>query len=147
MEPAMSSLIAELFTAIHLLAGYAPPHAAPEIHRVAQAQIEEQFCHAPCAIRAVYDPALGVYLDEKLDVINNMFDRSILLHELVHHVQATSGRFDMGSSDCMRRNAAEREAYALQNRYLMEMNDARRVSMNGWAARCIDGEVPTPHKR
>jgi hypothetical protein len=40
----------------------------------------------------------------------------------------------------------EPEAYALQNRYLMEMNDGRRVSMNGWAARCSEGEVPTPHK-
>ena len=147
MDPALSSLIAELFTAIHLLAGYAPPRLAPEIHRVAQTEIAERFCHAPCAIRAVYDPALGVYIDENLDMINNIFDRSILLHELVHHVQATSGRFDMGSSDCLRRNAAEREAYALQNRYLMEMNDPRRVSMNGWAARCLDGEVPTPNKR
>lgn len=147
MEPATSSLIAELFAAIHLLAGYAPPTVAPEVHRVAQAEIEERFCHAPCAIRAIYDPTLGVYLDEKLDVVNNTFDRSILLHELVHHVQAVSGRFDMGSSNCVRRNAGEREAYALQNRYLMEMNDARRVSMNGWAARCSEGEVPTPSQK
>jgi hypothetical protein len=146
MEPAMQSLIAELFATIHLLSGYAPPTVAPEVHRVAQREIEERFCHAPCAIRAIYDPTFGVYIDEKLDVANNTFDRSILLHELVHHVQAVSGRFDMGSSSCVRRNAAEREAYALQNRYLMEMNDARRVSMNGWAARCSEGEVPTPRK-
>jgi len=142
----LSSLIAELFATIHLLAGYAPPTVAPEVHQVPQAEIGERFCHAPCAIRAIYDPALGVYLDEKLDVVNNIFDRSILLHELVHHVQAIRGRFDVGSSDCMRRNANEREAYSLQNRYLMEMNDARRVSMNGWAARCSEAEVPTPHK-
>lgn len=142
----MSSLIAELFAAIHLLAGYAPPIVAPEVHRVPQAEIQERFCHAPCAIRAIYDPTLGIYLDEKLDVANNTFDRSILLHELVHHVQAVSGRFELGASNCMRRNAAEREAYALQNRYLMDMNDARRVSMNGWVARCSEGEVPTPRK-
>ena len=142
----MSSLIAELFATIHLLAGYATPAVAPQVHRVSHAEIEEKFCHAPCAIRALYDPTLGVYIDEKLDVVNDIFDRSILLHELVHHVQAVRGRFDMGSSDCMRRNANEREAYALQNRYLMEMNDGRRVSMNGWAVRCSEGEVPTPHK-
>jgi hypothetical protein len=142
----MSSLIAELFATIHLLAGYAPPTVAPEVHRVPQAEIGERFCRTPCAIRAIYDPTLGVYLDEKLDVVNNIFDRSILLHELVHHVQAVRGRFDQGSSDCMRRNANEQEAYSLQNRYLMEMNDARRVSMNGWAARCSEAEVPTPRK-
>jgi hypothetical protein len=46
----------------------------------------------------------------------------------------------------VRRNAAEKEAYVLQNRYLMEMNDGHRVSMTGWAARCADAEVPTPGK-
>jgi hypothetical protein len=142
----MSSLIAELFATIHLLSGYALPTVAPEVHRVAQAEIQQRFCHSPCAIRAIYDPILGVYLDEKLDVANNTFDRSILLHELVHHMQAVSGRFHPGASDCARNNAAEREAYALQNRYLMEMNDARRVSMNGWAARCSEAEVPTPRR-
>jgi hypothetical protein len=108
MEPAMASLIAELFAAIQLLAGYAPPTVAPEVHRVEQREMEERFCHAPCAIRAIYDPTFGVDIDEKLDVANNTFDRSILLYELVHHVQAVSGRFDMGSSNCGRRNAAER---------------------------------------
>ena len=36
---------------------------------------------------------------------NNIFNRSILLHELVHHLQAASGRFDMGSGAFVRRNA------------------------------------------
>lgn len=145
MDPAsLSSLVAELFTAIHLLSGYAPPTVPPVMNVVPQSAIREQFCRRPCRIRAAYDATLGVFIDENLDVANNTFDRSILLHELVHHVQAVSGRFDMGSSDCMRRNLAEQEAYFIQNRYLMEMNTASRVSMTGWAARCDDAEVPTP---
>ncbi len=142
----MSSLIAELLAAIHLLAGYPLPTVAPQVHRVAQREIQERFCHGPCAIRAVYDPTFGVFIDEKLDVVNNVFDRSILLHELVHHMQAVSGRFDMGSSDCTRRNVAEQEAYLIQNRFLVEMNDPGRVSMTGWAARCSEAEVPTPRR-
>ena len=148
MDPAsLSSLVAELFSAIHLLAGYAPPTVPPEVHRVPQAVIQEQFCRRSCRVRAAYDATLGVFIDENLDVANNTFDRSILLHELVHHAQAVSGRFDMGSSACMRRNSAEQEAYFIQNRYLMEMNTGTRVSMTGWAARCEDGEVPTPTGR
>lgn len=54
---------------------------------------------------------LDVFIDEKLDVADDSVDCSILLHELVHHAQAVSGWFDVGSSDCVRRNAAEREAY------------------------------------
>lgn len=109
-----------------------------------QSLIQEQFCHRPCPIRAAYDATRGVFIDEKLDVAGNVFERSILLHELVHHAQAVSGRFDMGSSDCMRRNTAEQDAYYIQNRYLIGLNNASRVSMTGWAARCHDAEVPTP---
>ena len=145
MDPAtLSSLVAELLAAIHLLSGYAPPTVPPVVHVVPQSAIQEQFCRRPCRLRAAYDATLGVFIDENLDIAKNTFDRSILLHELVHHVQAVSGRFDMGSSDCMRRNSAEQEAYFIQNRYLMEMNTGSRVSMTGWAARCDDAEVPTP---
>lgn len=146
MDPALSALVADLFAAIQLLSGYAPPTVPPQVHRVPQAQISEQFCHAPCEIKAVYDPTLGVFIDERLDVRDNIFARSILLHELVHHVQSVSGRFDMGGSECARRNTAEQEAYFIQNRYLMRMNDGHRVAMTGWAARCNDREVPTPRK-
>jgi len=148
MDPAsLSALVAELFAAIHLLSGYAPPTVPPEIHRVPQTVIQELFCRRPCPVRAAYDATRGVFIDENLDVENNTFDRSILLHELVHHAQAVSGRFDTLSSDCMRRNWAEKEAYFIQNRYLMEMNSASRVSMRGWAARCDDAEVPTPTRQ
>lgn len=143
----LTSLVAELFATIQLLSGYAPPTVLPEVHRVPQAVIQEEFCHRPCSVRAAYDATRGVFIDENLDVANNTFDRSIFLHELVHHAQAVSGRFDLVSSVCVRHNAAEREAYLIQNRYLMEMNSASRVSMTGWAARCDDAEVPTPMRQ
>ncbi len=147
MDLDLSSLVAELFTAIQLLSGYPPPTVAPQVHRVPQAEISQQFCNSPCQIKAVYDPTLGVFIDETLDVKNNLFARSILLHELVHHAQSVSGRFDLGdSSACSRRNTAEQEAYFIQNRYLMEMNDGHRVAMTGWAARCDEREVPTPKR-
>ncbi len=143
----VNALIADLFAVIQALGGYAPPTVPPQVHRVAQQEIQERFCRRPCAIRAIYDPTLGVFIDEKLDVFDNAFDRSILLHELVHHVQAVSGNFDLGASNCSRKNLAEREAYYIQNRYLVEINDGHRVSMNSWIARCDDAEVPTPQNR
>ena len=146
MNTDLASLVADMFAAIQFLSGYPPPTVPPHVHRVPQAEISKQFCNTPCQIKAVYDPTLGVFIDERLDVYNNVFHRSILLHELVHHVQSVSGRFDLGNSECSRRNTAEQEAYYIQNRYLMEMNDGHRVAMTGWAARCNDGEVPTPGK-
>jgi hypothetical protein len=141
---ALAVLVVELFAAIKILGGYPPPALPPEIHRVAQGYIEEEFCRRPCKIRAVYDPTQGVFIDATLDIENDVFARSILLHELVHHVQAVSGRFDMASIDCARQNRAEAEAYYLQNRYLMSLHHPSRVAMTGWAVRCADSEVPTP---
>ncbi|HWA12526.1 MAG TPA: DUF6647 family protein [Burkholderiales bacterium] len=146
MDASLTALVVDLYATLHLLAGYPRPAVLPDIHQVPQAQIRDRFCPGPCQIRAVYDPTYGVFIDESLDVKNSLFDRSILFHELVHHAQSVSGRFDLGDSACVRRNAAEKEAYFLQNRYLMEMNDGHRVSMTGWAARCSDAEVPTPGK-
>ena len=146
MDASLTSLVVDLFATLHLMTGYPPPTVLPDVHRVPQSQISEQYCKRTCQIKAVYDPTYGVFIDEKLDVQNNLFDRSILFHELVHHAQSVSGRFDLGESECVRRNAAEKEAYGLQNRYLMEMNDGHRVAMTGWAFRCSDAEVPTPKK-
>jgi hypothetical protein len=147
MDSGLTSLIVDLYATIHIMAGYAPPTVMPQVHQVPQSEIQAKFCRGPCRIPAAYDPIEGVFLDEKLDPSRNTFDRSILLHELVHHLQSVSGRFDLMSSRCMRWNVAEQEAYALQNRYLMESNDTHRVSMTGWVARCTEAEVPTPGKK
>lgn len=146
-DASLTSLVADLFATIQLLSGYAPPTVPPEIHQVSHSVIQQRFCNGPCQIKAYYDPTHGVYIDETLDVVNDDLSRSILFHELVHHAQAVSGRFDLMSSDCVRHNTVEAEAYALQNRYLIHINAASRVSMNGWAARCAESEVPTPKRR
>lgn len=46
--------------------------------------------------------------------------RSILLHELVHHLQKTTGKFEVVASFCSRRIFEELEAYEIQNRYLYQ---------------------------
>lgn len=142
MEQALlAPLVAELFTAIKLLAGYPPPTVPPEIHVVPQSVIQQEYCAGRCPIRALYDPARGVFIDETLDIVNDPFARSILLHELVHHAQAISGRFDSTLSPCVRYNKAEAEAYLIQNHYLMSINDPHRVGRSGWAMRCSESEV------
>jgi len=125
---ALANLVAQLFTAIQAVSGLAVPAQMPEIHQVPQSVIQEKFCQGPCRVRAAYHPEMGVYLDERLDVVHNKFDRSVLLHELVHHVQATSGHFD-GPDTCDRATREEREAYDIQNRYLSSIGDWRRLPM------------------
>ena len=80
-------------------------------------------------------------MDEALDIENNTYDRSILLHELVHHLQKTTGKFDAVPNFCNRRNAQEREAYEIQNRYLSGQSVSRRAFVTGWWGKCTDDEA------
>ena len=138
----LAALVTELLATIHLLSGYPAISDQPAIHRLTQAEIAEKVCHKPCGVRAYYRPDWGILLDESLKLESDSFDRSILLHELVHHVQATRGRFDTMPGACDRWNAAEREAYTLQNQYLVGVHSAKHVAMSGWVARCDEPDSP-----
>lgn len=133
----LTSLLVELFTAIRLLSGYPSPDVLPQIHRVSVAEMQQKICGGrACSVRAFYHPEWGVYVDEALDIQNNAFDRSILVHELVHHLQNTTGRFESMSNFCIRRNAEELEAYGIQNSYLADQGAARRALATGWSGKC-----------
>ena len=110
-QASLSSTVVDLLAAIQLLAGYPAPQTFPEVHLVSQSWIQAEICAKPCRVPAFYDPARGVFLDERLDFKGDSFSRSILLHELVHHFQARSGRFEALPDNCERRNAEELEAY------------------------------------
>ena len=135
----LTSLMVELFAAIRLVSGYPSPDVLPQIHRVSVAEMQQKICGGrSCSVRAFYHPEWGVHVDEALDIQNNAFDRSILLHELVHHLQKTTGKFDSMANVCIRRNAQELEAYEIQNRYLAEQGGARRALAVGWSGKCKD---------
>ena len=145
MDPvALAALLTELFVSIHNIGGYPVPQVYPEVHQVSRVELQQRFCNGPCGVKAYYAPKEGVFIDESLDLEHDVHARSILLHELVHHVQSESGRFDSMRNACVRSNRAEAEAYLLQNRYLVSIHSTHRVAMTGWAARCRRTEVPTP---
>lgn len=138
-QSSLASLMIELFTAIRLVSGYPVPESFPEIHLVPESEMRQRVCAGrACRVKAFYHPEWGVYVDERMDVANDPFDRSILLHELVHHLQKTTGKFDAMPSICIRRNAQEMEAYEIQNRYLSEQRASRRAVAMNWAGGCSD---------
>jgi len=137
------SLLAELFTAIQLLSGYPAPATFPEVIALPTAEIQRRLCDGrPCHIKAYYHPDTGVVVDDSLDLRNDPFDRSILLHELVHHMQKTTGKFEVLTNFCTRRVSEEFEAYEIQNRYLSQVNAARRAMVLGWNGKCDDAKPP-----
>lgn len=146
-QSALVSLMVELFAAIRFLSAYPAPAVLPEVHSVPQAEIQRRLCASrPCRIKAFYHPDWGVIVDETLDIHNDPFDRSILLHELVHHLQKTTGKFEVVASFCSRRISEELEAYDIQNRYLSEIHASRRALVMGWSGKCADGDEASDTK-
>ena len=129
----------ELFAAIKLVSGYPSPAVLPEVHSLPQIEIQRRLCDGrDCRVKAYYHPQAGVVVDETLDLQDDPFDRSVLLHELVHHLQKTTGKFDLVASFCDRRISEELEAYEIQNRYLSTIHASRRALVMGWNGKCAD---------
>lgn len=134
-EQALAQLVTELFIAIKMMTGYPVPEVQPAIHRVEHAQLEAIACSNPCGVKALYVQGEGVFIDRSLDLEGDLTARSILLHELVHHIQGTSGRFDAVPA-CVGWYAREREAYAIQNRYLLRQGSTVNFHLSGGLRRC-----------
>lgn len=142
----ITELVAELFLAIKLIAGYPAPAVAPQIHLLGSAEIRQALCRGPCGdIKAFYLPDRGVFVNAALDFDHDVTARSVLLHELVHHVQDLSGRFEKIVSQCDRWYSKELEAYEVQNEYLRQHHETRRYIVEALPNMCRDGmRMTTP---
>ncbi len=139
-DEALTQLLVQLFAAIRLLSGYPMPAAFPEIHQLPRAQLEARICARTCNIKAFYLKGEGVFIDETLDLEHDLRARSILLHELVHHAQGVTGRFD-SLPECNAWYAREIEAYQIQNRYLHQEGSTVGYHLGGHVHNCaVDGD-------
>jgi hypothetical protein len=135
-KAAIIELARQLFAAIQGLSGYPIPEQMPDVHVVPQSFIAELVCKAPCRVQAFYHPDFGIFVDEKLKVDSDAYAQSILLHELVHHAQQVSGRFETLPSECHRRSAAETEAYEIQNKFLAHRQAPHRIPVGRYRLAC-----------
>ena len=129
-------LVVTLYASMPMVSDYRIPDAHPEIHIMPKTVLQDLVCSAPCHIRAIYHPDFGLLIDETLDVAGNVYDRSIVFHELVHHSQHVNAKFAELHTVCERRAASEQEAYGLQNRYLSMNGASEPVTTLNWNRLC-----------
>jgi len=117
----MPQLIISLFSTIERISKYTAPATYPRVRQVTRSELEREACEGrKCRfVKAAYVPEKGLYMDNALDPQARVMDRSILLHELVHHFQASTQRYAHLSA-CERARAEEEEAYGIQNAYLAQ---------------------------
>jgi hypothetical protein len=132
-----AELIPALILALDQISKYHRMVASPEIIRAPHERIEEMVCRAKCAALATYRPGEGIYLDDRLRPETNLFDRSILLHELVHYAQDMNGEHD-DMRPCMRWYQREQEAYAIQKIFLGMTGSPTRVAYSAHKSTCDD---------
>ena len=132
-----AELLPALLSAIDQLSKYPRPTFVPEIFRVPHERLQELACTSKCGVLATYQPGEGIFLDERLKPETNLFDRSVLLHELVHYVQELN--HERGDArPCERWYYREIEAYAIQKSFLMLVGSPVRVGFHANKSTCDD---------
>lgn len=133
------ALVSDLFAAISGLSAYPEPYHLPPVQLKPLPELQAMVCRGgKCQLRGFYIPRQGVFLNDTLDLRNDLIARSVLLHELVHHVQQLSGKFDILPNACDRWFSREREAYELQNAYLRENGESLRFALDSLPYMCGD---------
>lgn len=136
----MTELIAALLSWAVLLTGDPRPAIPPSIEMVPHAFLEEVACGAPCPILGLYTYGNVLYLDDSLDPAADVWARSVLVHELVHYVQEMTGKY-AGMDRCVAAVLREREAYFVQNQYLVRHGEPPRAGLSVHNVRCAAAAV------
>ena len=111
--------------------------APPEIQFAAQYDIAVKACGTlKCNVHALFSYEKNrIYLRDDLDIVNNLYDRSILLHEIVHYLQHNINEPQMKNA-CHTWKAREIAAYHVQYQWLYE--NQVRVKTSAFNARLVN---------
>ncbi len=70
-----------------------------------------------CRVIGWYNDRMIIYIDDSLRSLDSLFNRSLVVHELVHYLQHVSGRYP--ELECENFVKREREAYAAQQQFFI----------------------------
>ncbi len=103
--------------AVHL-SDYSAPEHEPRVRFEPHSFFVEQVCGGQeCPAVGWYNDRGIIYIDERHRDDESEFTTSLMVHELVHYLQDISGKYD--SNSCVDSVAREREAYYIQNEYIL----------------------------
>jgi hypothetical protein len=124
----MSDLYVTLLSWAVTLSGYPAPADAPIVVTKPHAFFVENACnHRECKVLGWYSGGRNLYIDQTLDPEDDLLASSIVVHEMVHYLQAVKrgdaslaagAAFDSTPS-CRQFVHWEFEAYAVQREYIL----------------------------
>lgn len=120
----LEELVPEILNTIRQLSPYSKPHGYPTVVYLSAEELGNKACGKPCGVLGHYAGGEAIYLDNRLKPETDLFDRSVLLHELVHYLQEANGSYQIrqqvpeDGAQCLTWLAREIEAYEIQATYL-----------------------------
>jgi len=142
----LPALVAKLLITAKMLAGYPVPAVPPAVSFASDRELAAIACEGGCQahglLNGLFLPERGIVLSRRLDPLRDVRARAVLLHEIVHFLQERHGRF-ADRPACERYLLREREAYAVENRYLARYQEPPNhgwlmVVQNGGLLACRD---------
>jgi hypothetical protein len=132
----MKELYEVLLSWAVLLSGYSAPTERPEVVMVSHAYLEQLACEGRhCKVMGWFPPGKIIYIDDRLDPDASLYASSVIVHEMVHYLQQASGKYPSPYS-CANAIAMEREAYAVQQAYLVRYGVYRPIGSSMHHAHC-----------
>ena len=155
----MSDLYAVLLSWAVTLSGYPTPAVAPVVVSKPHAFFVENACNRrECKVLGWYSGGRDLYIDDTLDPEGSLFASSIVVHEMVHYLQAVArgdasldgGAAFNGAPSCQQFVHWEFEAYAVQREYILRYGTVLQVGGAMRDAHCEEAEPsgdpqPPPH--
>jgi len=150
----MNELYAALLSWAVTLSGFPMPEHPPEVVHKPHSFFVERACNGKeCKVLGWYDGGRSVYIDDRLDPQNSLLASSIVVHEMVHYLQAVargdagpkSGAFGVLPS-CQQVMHWEQEAYAVQREYITRQGIYLPVGRSIQHAGCDSAEYPAPDR-
>jgi hypothetical protein len=146
-ELAMEDLYAALLSWAVTLSGYPAPAVPPEIIKKPHAFFVEQACGGrECKVWGWYAGGRSLYIDERLDPQKDLLASSIVVHEMVHYLQAVARGDDVlkgGAAythmpSCKKVIEWEYEAYGAQKEYILRYGAYLPVGVSMLRVGCDD---------
>ena len=114
----MPTLLPILLSWAVTLSGYDAPTEMPQVQYEPHDFFVQHVCGGKeCNAVGWYNDQDIIYIDKKYAEGEDSFATSLVVHELTHYLQHHSGHFD--SQSCPDSIKREREAYRVQNDYLL----------------------------
>lgn len=111
-----AGLMKTLFAELRQISPYRKQVAPLQVIRLPHAQLEAMVCKRPCNVLGFYREG-EIYLDDRLHPESDLYDRSVLLHEMLHYLQDVNGAWGT-DANCDRWYLREMEAYSTQRQFL-----------------------------